>query len=200
MGDCTGRTALWLACARACESAGPRARLRGDDGASLRGDPMCLLRLPACGGGLPDAGDASRARHRATPSARRRCWVMARADRRRRRWSGACDNEDFDGAWGRRVERRRPRHLLGTVADDWVALRRAGGAFSGARGPTPPAPSPRASATRSPRQSSPDVRAADRPTTRRAASRWWTASPRVGECSEALIARARPRTCRPSGF
>ena len=82
MGDCTGRTALWLACARACETSGP-----------AREAFVATMDLLMRRGADPNVRDAERGETLLGWLARTGEAAMVRRVLR-----------DFDGAWGPRVE------------------------------------------------------------------------------------------------
>ena len=101
MGDCTGRTALWLACARACETSGP-----------AREAFVATMDLLMRRGADPNVRDAERGETLLGWLARTGEAAMVRRVLR-----------DFDGAWGPRVELDVLDTYLERSPLDWVALR-----------------------------------------------------------------------------
>ena len=117
MGDCTGRTALWLACARACETSGP-----------AREAFVATMDLLMRRGADPNVRDAERGETLLGWLARTGEAAMVRRVLR-----------DFDGAWGPRVELDVLDTYLERSPLDWVALRAEPAAGEEGRPPYDPA-------------------------------------------------------------
>ena len=175
MGDCTGRTALWLACARACETSGP-----------AREAFVATMDLLMRRGADPNVRDAERGETLLGWLARTGEAAMVRRVLR-----------DFDGAWGPRVELDVLDTYLERSPLDWVALRAepAAGAFSGVFVFNPTrTPSPRQQQLTARQNAGEEGRPPYDPACCLALV---DGGARVGERHEALIARARTEDLPP---
>ncbi len=175
MGDCTGRTALWLACARACETSGP-----------AREAFVATMDLLMRRGADPNVRDAERGETLLGWLARTGEAAMVRRVLR-----------DFDGAWGPRVELDVLDTYLERSPLDWVALRAepAAGAFSGVFVFDPTrTPSPRQQQLTARQNAGEEGRPPYDPACCLALV---DGGARVGERHEALIARARTEDLPP---
>ena len=137
MGDCTGRTALWLACARACETSGParEAFVATMDLLMRRGaDPACV-----CCARDPDSPTLATRHRPQVRDAERGETLLGWLARTGEAAMVRRVLRDFDGAWGPRVELDVLDTYLERSPLDWVALRAEPAAGEEGRPPYDPA-------------------------------------------------------------